>query len=341
MKKILVVCMMLGCLILPGCWYDVPEFQEIGPSESAFLIPLTGNVEEQTKFESEESLKKMLVAAKRVQIPHIRQDTGRMPWNFKWVAAAMLIKVDRQPVTREWTADSRVGTENKDQGVWAESQDSVGFSTGFVISAMIEESDAALFLFRYRNGSLQQVMDTEIRCRVQAVFSDVAAKYDMSDLRNKKTEIISAVRSDVIPFFKARGIAITTIGMTGGFTYENQEIQAGIDKVFIAQREKEITAAQLAAQADKNAKIAKEAEAIANQELQIAKAKAEAQEMMLAVAEKAAKNPVFIQLRELEVKAKMVEKWDGAYPKFMFASNSGKDSGNFLFNLPLDIPAEK
>jgi hypothetical protein len=63
--------------------------------------------------------------------------------------------------------------------------------------------------------------------------------------------------------------------------------------------------------------------------------------MMLAVAEKAAKNPVFIQLRELEVKAKMVEKWDGAYPKFMFASNSGKDSGNFLFNLPLDIPAEK
>lgn len=330
------------CLFSVGCWYDVPEFKEIGPSESAFLIPLTGNVQDQTKFESEESLKKMLVNAKRIQIPHIKQDTGRMFWDYKYVAAAMLILVDRQPITREWVADPKKGTGSQDQGIWAESQDSVGFSTGFVISSMIEEKDAALFLFRYRNGSLQQVMDTEIRCRVQAIFSDVAAKYDMSDLRSKKTEIITAIREDVTPFFKSRGITITTIGMTGGFAYENKEIQAGIDKVFLAQREKEIAAAQLAAQADKNAKIAKEAEALANQEIQIAKAKADAQEMILAVAEKAAKSPVFLRLRELEVKAKMIEKWDGAYPKFLFggATGGGNDVGSLLFNLPADTLAE-
>ena len=333
MKKVMVLVMVVGCFFSVGCWYDVPEFQEIGPSESAFLIPLTGDVKDQTKFESEESLKKMLVSAKRVQIPHIKQETGRGPLSFKYVAGAMLIKVDRQPITREWVADVRKGTGSQDQGIWAESRDSVGFSTGFVISAMIEEKDAALFLFRYRNGSLTQVMDTEIRCRVQAVFSDVAALYDMSDLRSKKAEIITAVREDVMPFFKGRGITITTIGMTGGFAYENKEIQAGIDKVFLAQREKEITAAQLAAQADKNAKIAKETEAIANQELQIAKAKAEAQEMMLAVAEKAAKSPVFMQLRELEVKTKMIEKWNGEFPRFMMGG--GKSDG-MLFNMSMD-----
>lgn len=332
MKKALVILSVLVLVVMTGCHYDVPEFQEIGPSESAFMIPLIGDGSQQVKFDSEESLKKMLVSAKRVQIPHIKQDTGRLPWDFKYVNAVLLLKVDRQPITREWT--------HKKDGIWVESKDSVGFSSGIVISAMIEEPDAALFLFRYRNGSLAEVMDKEIRAKIVSVFSDISAKYDMSDLRTRKNEIITEIRDQVIPFFKTRGITITTIGMSEGFAYENPKIQEGIDAVFIAQREKEITAAQLAAQQDKNAKIEKEAEALAAQELKLARAKADAQSMMIKVSEDAARNPVFIKMRELEVKMKMIEKWNGAFPKFMVGGgSSGHDVGGMMFNISAEQAA--
>lgn len=333
MRKVLFIALLLMVVMMTGCWrdYDVPEFIDIGPNESAFLLPKTGNLEKQAQFSSEEYLKKNMVTVKRVQITHIWQNTGRWDYDGKWVPDVLLIKVNRQPVNREWTTDATTGTDKRDQGIWAESRDSVGFSTGIVISAMIDEKDAALFLYKYRSGDLTAVMDTEIRVRVQTVFSDTAAEYDMSDLRAKKAEIIKAVREDVVPFFKSRGITISTIGMTGGFKYENKQIQEGIDKVFLAQREKEISAAQLAAQADKNTRMGKEAEAIANKELQIAKAKAEAQEMLIAVAEKAAKSTMFLKLRELEIKAKMIEKWDGAFPRMILGGGNG-----MMMNMSLD-----
>jgi regulator of protease activity HflC (stomatin/prohibitin superfamily) len=328
MKAIIVIAIIIviifslsGCLVAP---YDVPEFEEIKPSESAFLIPLEGDTSKQVKFESEEALKKMQVSAKRIKIPHKWVATGRLPGTGQYLDTVMLIKVNRRPVTREWTSEENSGTNQKNEAVWAESKDSVGFSIGVTISAMIEADKAALFLYKYPSGALAQIMDTEIRAKVQSVFADEAGKWDMSDLRAKKADIAATIRKDVTEFFKKSGITITTIGFTGGFKYENKEIQNAIDKVFIAQREKDVAKALLDAQKDKNTRITQEAEAQAKKVELVAEAQANGQKKLLEVAKMASQDPVFLQMRKLEVEKARIEKWDGKYPMNMTVlGNSG------------------
>jgi hypothetical protein len=180
-------------------------------------------------------------------------------------------------------------------------------------------------------------MDTEIRARVQAAFADAAARYDLSALRGQKSEIISSIRGDVTPFFKDRGISITTLGMFGGLTYENPEIQQSIDKVFIAQREKEISAAMLEAQNDKNKRIEMEAVAKANAAREVGRGEAEAKKLILEVAEAAAQNPVFLPMRQLEVEEARIQKWDGRYPSYYMMMGGNGDAK--LPTLMLQVPS--
>ncbi|MCA9046051.1 MAG: hypothetical protein KDA69_17110, partial [Planctomycetaceae bacterium] len=232
--------------LMSGCRpYDVPEFQEVETSHTAFLVPLEGNTEEQSAFNSEECLRNKMVAAKRVQIPHKWVQTGRLPITGDWVPTVRLITVDRAPVTREWSADRNTGTSNNNQAIWVESQDSVGFSTGITCTARIPNEDSAIqFLFNYPHGSLERVMDLEVRGRIQKIMAREAAKEPMDTLRERKNEMLDAVEQDVIPFFEAREILVTTIGQFGGFTYENPDIQKAIDEVFAAQQDEEVAKAE-------------------------------------------------------------------------------------------------
>jgi len=328
---VLLTLTLMGCMRKP---YDVPEYEEIGPNETAFLVPLEGDTGKQAKFDSAASLEKLKVATKRIRITHRWNQTGRWENQGSWIADVRLIKVDRSPVTREWTAGTATGTEKKDQAIWAESKDSVGFSTGFSVTTTIEEADASLFLYRYLNKSLSNIMDSEIRARVQSAFTDSAATYDLSDLRAQKSGVIGAVREDVMPFFKGRGITITTLGMFGGLAYENPNVQESIDKVFIAQREKEISAAQLAAQGDKNKTIEMEANAIAEKERRVAKGVADGKQMLLDVAKNAGKDPAFLELRRFEVEEARIAKWDGQYPSYYMVMGSQAGSPTLMLQVP-------
>src|SRR5262245_22627054 len=96
----------IGCLILGVLFirpYDVPEFIDVDSSESAFLIPLEGNASNQSAFQSVKYLEEKKVATKRVQIPHQWRQTGYMPRDGQYVGTVRLVKVDRRPITREWT----------------------------------------------------------------------------------------------------------------------------------------------------------------------------------------------------------------------------------------------
>lgn len=349
-----------------GCWkpYDVPEYSEINTNETGFLIPLEGNTTSQANFKSVDFLKEKQIATKRVQITHRWDQTGRLESTGKWIPSVRLIKVDRLPVTREWTADNNTGTSSKDQGIWAESNDSVGFSTGFTCTAFIAEEDAATFLYYYTSKSLEQVMDTEIRGVFQSIVSEIALKYDMDKLRGEKKEIIDAVRNGVsapasqpyieerttgnaiqdgvIKFFKRRGITITTVGMFGGFKYENPQIQDSIDKVFIAQQEKVVNAAKLAAQADANARKISEADASAEAARKAAKGEADALREIAKAADEAQQNPMFYKLKLLEIQKTQVEKWDGKYPVYYMGLGGDDKSGdtpNLLLNVPSAVPS--
>lgn len=305
---------MTGC-VRP---FDTPEYVEIEPSQTAFVIPLEEGAKDQAKFNSESYFETKKVAMKRIQIPHRWNQTGRWSHQGEWIDTVRVIIVDRSPVTREWQAeDDSTKTKGKDMAIWIESSDSVGFSMGWSCSAYIKEDDASKFLYWYPSGALAIVMDGEIRARIQQTAAEVAAKYPLDSLREKKLEVAIAVKGDIQPFFAERGITITTIGMFGGMTYENPSIQTAIDATFISQQEKVNAAAMLAAQKDKNARIEQEAEALAKAAETKAGGEARGLELINTALAKAANNPQLVELRQLEVEAKRVEKWTGTYPNFV------------------------
>ena len=193
MKRIACGILLFGLASATGCIkpYDVPEFVEIQHHETGYMIPLEGsNKTGQAQFDSEGFLDENKVAIKRIQIPHRWVQTGRLSNSGHYIDTVRLVIVDRSPVTREWTADMNQGTARKDQAIWLESRDSIGFSLGFNATAFVDEPDSSKFLYWYPTtqqdnsqtsvdksiASLQVVMDTEIRARVQQVASEVAGE---------------------------------------------------------------------------------------------------------------------------------------------------------------------
>lgn len=319
--------MLSAFLLLPSCKpYQTPVFREVKNNETAFMIPLEGNVKDQAKFDSIEYLESNKVSAKRLEIPTRWNQTGR-GYDGEWIPTVIVITVDRSPVTRNWQAGSG-GTAKEDQAIWVESSDSVGFSMGFNCTAYIEEKDTATFLYKYSSGSLENVMDSEIRGRIQQIAAEESAKYPLDALRDKKNEIAAAVRADIIPFFAKRGITITTVGMFGGMTYENPEIQKSIDKVFVSQQEKNIALAKFEAQKKENERIILAAEGSAKQRQIEADAEAKAITSLTNAVAQGGNN--YLALKALEVQLKQTEKWNGQLPTVSGGTTPLIDAGKFL-----------
>lgn len=348
-KNILLAACLSGLfLVTSGCKpYDKPEYVEIGTSETAFVIPLEGeSPKAQVKFDSASYLESKKVSSKRIDIPHRWNQTGRLPFDGEWIDSVRVIKVDRTPITRQWSVTSenaKIGSRTASGAIWLESSDSIGFSMGFNCTAYVSEEDTTKFLYWYKGSQLAEVMDSEIKARYQQAAAEIAAQVKIDLLREQKQKIVDAIRKDIVPFFKERGITITTIGQFGGMTYENQKIQSAIDETFISQQEKVVANAKLVAQEDINKRIELEATALAEKARRQAKGEADAK-LIIAEAEakslatitealnKAANNPQLLALRAIEVEKLKTEKWNGSYPQTYFGG--GKDGANFLFQIP-------
>ena len=294
-KIVLVVLMLVMVMSLTGCRkpYDKPEFVTIEASQTAFLIPLIGDTSDQGAFESEELLLEAKIATKEIQIPHRWVQTGRQNWKGEWRPSATLIIVERKPVSRSWESGSSADASTK--AIFGETSDQIGIYVGMNCTAMIEEKDAAKFLYRYNNTPLESVIDTDIKKLVEDRFNIETAKYTSTELGSKKGEIMEAVKEYVIPYFKEYGITITVLGMKEGVSYENGEIQKAIDAKFASEQE-------LVIQQNKN-------------EANIAKAEAEAQAILIAAEAQAEANRVLAESLTDEILAQMYyEKWDGKLP---------------------------
>ena len=294
-KIVLVVLMLVLVMSLTGCRkpYDKPEFVTIEASQTAFLIPLVGDTSDQGAFESEELLLEAKVATKEIQIPHRWVQTGRQNWNGEWRPSATLIVVERKPVSRSW--NSGTSTDTSTSAIFGETSDAIGIYVGMNCTAMIEEKDAAKFLYRYNNTPLETIIDTDIKKMVEDRFNLETAKYTSTELSSKKGEIMEAVKAYVIDYFADYGITITVLGMKEGISYENPAIQAAIDEKFASEQ-------QLVIQQNKN-------------EANIAKAEAEAQAMLLAAEAQAEANRILAESLTDEILAQMYyEKWDGKLP---------------------------
>lgn len=334
---------------LTGCGpYNTPEYKEVKASETAFVFPLEGDAKNQSALVSEDFLNHNKIAERRILIPKRQNSTGRLWYDYEWIPTIRVLVVDRAPVTVKWDSPRA----NSGNGIWVESSDSIGFSTGFSVSAYVKEADAAKFLYNYASSSLQEVLDSAVRARVQRDVASVAAKYKIDDLRDRKNEILATIEADVVPFFEKTGITITTIGQFGGFTYENNDIQVAIDKTFIAQQEKTVSAAQLAAQGDKNKRIELEAIAVAEAAKTKAAGEAEGKKLIYraeadgkalgftaeaggitAVNEalaKANQNPQLLELKRIEVDLEKARRWNGAMPNWYWSGSGDKGNGLIL-----------
>jgi hypothetical protein len=310
MKKLiyLVVVCILFLFSFAACKpFDKPEIVTIEPSQTAFLIPLDGKTSDQKEFMSEDFLKSSKVATKQVLIPHRWLQEGRtVLWNEtgRWIPTMKLIVVERKPETREWTESQTTGTSTKNEGITAESMESIGFMARMNCSAQIDEDSAVRFLYRYNNKSLSDVMDTEIRARVESKFVEECAKRKLDDILVQKEAIMNSIREDVVSYFADRGITINTLGLKGEFTYLNPEIQTAIDAKFSSEQQK-VTQANLNA---------------------VAVSKAEADKKVIETQTETIEKS--LELKKLENQAKAIEKWDGKLPTYI-----GGDSGS-IFNIP-------
>ena len=305
MKKIIALVLMLVmiCCMFTGCVkpYDKPEFVTIEASQTAFLIPLVGDTTNQASFESEELLLQAKVATKEIQIPHRWVQTGRRNWVGEYRATAALIVVERKPVSRSW--ESGESTASSTRAIFGGSSDNIGIYVGMNCTAMIEEKDAAKFLYRYNNTPLETIIDTDIKKMVEDRFNVETAKYTSTELGAKKGEIMDAVKDYVIPYFKEYGITITVLGLKEDISYENPAIQDAIDKRFASEQDLEI-------QKNKN-------------EANIAKAEAEAKAIiMMAEAEAEANRKLSASLTNEVLEKMYYDKWDGVLPTVYGTDNA-------------------
>lgn len=343
-KKLMQASLILSVFFLTGCLrgYEPQKYEVINTYEEGFMLPFTDDAEKQTSSNNEEYLAKNLVYAQQIRIPQRWIQTGYLPGSGDYRDAALFIKVDKSPVTREWTADIATGTSNKVDAIWVQTADGVEFSTGWTCTARIlSKEDAVKFLHNYRNETLAQVLDTEVRAKIQTEFGMEVTDLHMQELRTNATPHLTRVIEVVDKFFLTRGITITNLGITGGFVFQDKSIKETLVKVFNAEQEKNIAMAATAAQSEKNKTIQLTAEAKAK--AIVAEKEGEAQgiravaEAKLFEVEKAQENlDFYMQLKKIEVQKAQIEKWDGKFPYYMMGGNP-----NMLMMMPEEKTAKK
>ena len=318
-------------MVLPGCYrpFEPVVLEVVDPNEEAFLLPYLGDAKQQSSSNNEEYLKANLVFTKQVKIPQqwVPKGYEYAGADGVWQPAAILVKVDKSPVTREWTADPNSGTSNKSEAIWVMTADQVEFSTGWTITARIENRDAAVkFLHNYPNGSLIKVLDAEVRAKLQTAFALEVTDLSMDKLRLEATPHITKVVTEVTTFFKERGISVTNLGISGGFIYKDKTIMDTMVKVFNAEQEKNVASAESAAQEERNKTVIFAATGKADALLKTKKAEADGIKMvadakMYELEKAAAQLEPYLALKRIELQKDLLQKWDGAYPKYFMGDS--------------------
>lgn len=330
---------LLLCCCLPifgtGCYrpFSPIKLEIINNTEEGFLIPFVDAGKGQAATNSEEFLTKSLVQTQQVKIPQQWVQKGYeyfgMP-NGQWQDAAMLIKVDRSPVTCEWTADPMSGTSAKNEAVWVMTSDQVEFSTGWTCTARIaSKEDAVKFLYNYPNGSIKNVLDREVRALVQTTFGLEVTDESMKKLREEATPHIIDTVKHVTDFFKERGLTITNLGISGGFVYKDLKVQEKLVELFNSEQEKFIADAMAAAAQSKASGLADAARAEAEGKADAIKFIADAKAYEIQQANKDL--ATYLKLKSLEIDQERVKKWDGTFPKYYM----GGESPELLLNVPM------
>jgi hypothetical protein len=205
------------------------------------------------------------------------------------VPSAKLFKINRAPVTREWTAAAATGTTAKNQSFKVESNESIDFYIGASITARVDESDSAKFLFYYSGKQLEEVIDADVRGFIGSIIAQEYGSHELDWGRKNKNVIFQTAKDKASTHFLQYGITITQFGFTEGMSYTDETIQKAINKKFEA--DLSVSAADKQLEAAK--KLAEAGEAVqVSQDLEMKK-------------------------RLVDAQVEMMKKWNGQLPQYM------------------------
>ena len=306
--------------LLTGCGpAKLQDPIEIQPNETAWAIPLDSTSQSvQVKFNSVEFLNQKKVAAKRIMVDKVQRSTGRMWWDYEWIPAIKVIKVDRSLVTREWTDASGTGIAANRDGIGVVTKDSVQLRVGLTITASIDEDDASAYLYYHGERKLADVMNQNVRSYAVAELTQKYAEMTLAEAQTNSTRIYNDLFTDAKKTFKDKGITVQYLGNSEGLTYADPAVQTAINKSYTAQQETKT------AQMEQNAQIIKNQTTIMT-----AQATADAAAKLFQVKEASSlQNELKIAQIEADAKLAMAQKWDGKLPENILPSDS-----QFLFNI--------
>ena len=305
-KKFYIMVVAVFAILIAGCMgpAKVEPIEEIGANETAFMIPLEGaSKDSQGKFMSEEFLQENKVAGKRVVIPVRERKIGRGYWNYEWIPTVKVIRVDRTPVTMK-------------VDIPVESKESIGFKVGVTMTAVIEEDNAATYLYWYNIKPLSEVMASNVFGMFQKELSAGFGGLTIDQCRDQKIQIIDASATKVKKFFEGKGMTMLNIGQAEGLTYERVELQQSIDNAYIADRVLERSKVDA-----ETAKEVAKGKAMATVE----KAKGDAEAVLIAARAEAEANLLVSQSITTELALwQGVKKWSGMLPVTLMTGDAPK-----------------
>lgn len=306
---------MFAVLLLTGCHgpFKEPQYEEIHTNETAFLVPLEGDLEKQQQSKSVESLEKAKVLAKRVEIPLREHTIGRGWGNYQWVPTMKVIRVDRSPISRNWTADKKTGTSANDQALYVESKDSINFGFNATVTAHIEEAQTARFLYYFAGKQLTEIIDQNVRGIALQLLSAKAGQEDLAECIKQKHEFMEQAEEELKRVCLEKGITIDFFGGINGIQVSDAKIQTAVDAKFIHEIDAQTAEKNLEVQATRN-------------EIAVASADAErqaAQELFAAKEALTLKTQLDVMKLNAEAMKIAAERWKGAMPSGIIPAGSG------------------
>jgi hypothetical protein len=164
----------------------------------------------QTKLNSVEFLEQNRVSAKRIFIPHKLLNVCPSCWvgDYRDVPTARLVKINRSPVTREWTRPASTGTAKTNQAFAVESSESIDFDIGGTLTAHVAEADAATFLYYFAGKQLEEIADSNIRGFIASSLARQFGEHPLDWGRTHKNEVFADALKEAQAFFGPKGETI-------------------------------------------------------------------------------------------------------------------------------------
>ena len=217
-------------VMFTGCVrpYDKPEYVEIGPNETAFVIPMftDDNVKTEDQVhlnENVEFYQRNMVSSKLIQIPHKWIKTGRFARSGYYKGTVRVITVDLTPRSGNWLA-------NDANAIKVETAASQGITIPMSYTIRIKPEDAALYLSFYKAVDFQSVIDTQIN----RFFAREAGKsfhnVEYKDVAKQRDIILGDAVEKTKAHFKAQGITIDQLAIVDGLVYDDKSLQTNIDE---------------------------------------------------------------------------------------------------------------